>query len=186
MHAFVVGVQVGMTALAGSKALMLFQSSQKYFDAQDSARVGDAISDLRAISETLRTGSVAGMAFTLSEDNNKDVMVGVIRSPEHVAVVVINTDATGSVRPSLLSVCRVFGGQTHTRGCLLVCLVACVRAKSGCCATCTTHAREQRCSHVSLCYPDQRGVDEWMFALFFCFTVCPSLQVLEFGVPRWR
>lgn len=84
-----------MAALAGSKALMLFQSNEALFEAHDSKRVGEAIKSVQAVSDVLTTGSVTGLSYELSEPNNAAVMVGVVRNPEKIAVIVTNTDAYG-------------------------------------------------------------------------------------------
>jgi len=87
--------QMAQVVLSGSKALMFFQSEQKYFEEHKAKDIGDMISNIKLVAETIRTGDIQGMAFKASATLNKMVMVETIRSPDSLLVIVVNTDASG-------------------------------------------------------------------------------------------
>eukprot|EP00041_Stephanoeca_diplocostata_P025736 m.681277 g.681277 ORF g.681277 m.681277 type:complete len:652 (-) comp22811_c2_seq15:341-2296(-) len=96
-HAEEIAHQIGQTVMSGSKSLMLFQSEQNLFDAagkDELAVVAGTLKTVRALGELLRIGDIGGMGWTLG-DTVHDVAVEVIRSPEQMVVVVMNTDASG-------------------------------------------------------------------------------------------
>ena len=89
--------QIGQVLLSGSKALMFFQSQVEDFKQHKLGDIGDVVKSIVAVGDVVREGDIAGMTFETSSESklNDKVMVEVIRSPEKVLVVVVNTNAKG-------------------------------------------------------------------------------------------
>lgn len=87
--------QLGMTVLAGAKGITLFQTVAEDIKQHDFATISRVMQSIRTLGETFRTGDIQGLKFKTSASLNKEVMIEVIRSPDKVVVVVINTNAKG-------------------------------------------------------------------------------------------
>jgi hypothetical protein len=87
-------MQIGELVQSGTKALMFFQAYNEQLDKQKSASaLGDVVQSVRAVGDVIREGDIGGMRFTSSAGDA--ALVEVIRSPEALLLVVVNTNATG-------------------------------------------------------------------------------------------
>ena len=89
--------QIGQVLLSGSKAVTFFQSSVDDFKQHKIGDIAGVVKSIAVLGDIVREGDIAGMTFETSSESklNDKVMVEVIRSPEKVLVVVINTNAKG-------------------------------------------------------------------------------------------
>ena len=82
--------------LAGAKGLTLFQSYHDEFQQHEWNEVAKALRSVAAVRETLRQGDVAGLRFTTTAKTDYgEALIEVIRSPDHVVVAVVSTNASG-------------------------------------------------------------------------------------------
>ena len=89
-------MQLGQAVAAGSKGIMFFQSYAKFLSQKKSVSdIGSALKSILAVGDIIHQGDVAGLGMSTSGTIGKDVLVEVIRSPEHVLVVVVNIHASG-------------------------------------------------------------------------------------------
>jgi len=87
--------QIVMTALSGSKGLMMFQSKADEFSKHDYPTWQAAIMNIRGVSEILRTGDVGGVKFATSSKLNLEIQMETFLTPEKLLVIVLNTNAEG-------------------------------------------------------------------------------------------
>ena len=87
--------QLGQMVLSGSKALTFFQAYHDQFKAHKMNDIAHAIKSVRAVGDVVREGDIQGMKFTTDSKLNDEVMVEVVRSPEKLLVVIVNTNAKG-------------------------------------------------------------------------------------------
>lgn len=86
--------QIAMTVLAGGKGVTLFESYQDNFKKHDTKGIKRVLTSFQALGEDIRTGDING-AIISGADGAKNVLVGTIRSPGKLIVVVLNVDAKG-------------------------------------------------------------------------------------------
>merc|ERR1712070_23968 len=86
-------VQIGMTVLAGAKGLTLFQTHASLMAQHALGPIRQSLNGIRGIGDIIREGDIDG--GTVSASNQDDYMVGVIRAPNQVVVVLLNTNAHG-------------------------------------------------------------------------------------------
>jgi hypothetical protein len=84
--------QIGQAVLAGSKALMLFQSEQSQFEQHDVQSLATAIQGVKTVGEVLRLGDVDAVGVAVSGGK---ALVQAIRSPDQLVVAVVNANAHG-------------------------------------------------------------------------------------------
>lgn len=87
--------QIGQVVLSGSKGMLLFQSYNEQFSKHRIKDISSVIRSMGAVGKTIREGDVGGMAFSTSAKLNKQVLIEVVRSPEQLLLVLVNTHATG-------------------------------------------------------------------------------------------
>jgi len=91
--------QVGQAILAGSKGLMFFQTYVKFFEQHKVKQIGDVVRSVAAVGNIIREGDIGGMVAAVSSSSGSQdsptAVVEVIRSPDQVLIVLLNTNAAG-------------------------------------------------------------------------------------------